>query len=536
MLPQPEVHRRALIIGNASYPGAPLRNPTNDATAMGQKLVELGFDVRTELNLTGEQFRRVVGEFCNGLAKDTQGGVLTEGVFFYAGHGLQVDGENYLLPIDGQIFSKLDLKQQTVDLAAVLEALGAAARTSIVILDCCRDNPLPRTLAPGGLSRSLSMGQGLANVRAPKGVYVAFATQPHFVALDGPGMHSPFTEALLEYVDDSGKHVTEVLMDVRKAVYDKTNGQQIPWDHSALFEPFKFAPGEPATLKGLAEPERERLRQEQDLAREESYWKVLQSSKSAEFIQSFLVQYPNSRYRSAALDRIDQLKARAQLRRWAPIIIAAIVLIFVAQLYARFTILRNTDIASGDILTSVIGPDVNEPEVLQLGYRTSLFMCRANCFIDSLFGDPPCAAFSYDNGICYPKFAAEFSNSAPAHSEVMPGFGLPVESKFELLWDRALRGDPVQHADVEKAAGRKLRKGYNDPTNRTYVRTERASECQTICANLPGICKGFTHTRQLQQCELFSTVRGIVKDADSGLEVHIPATFSGCIPNDPACR
>ncbi len=535
MLPQPEVHRRALVIGNANYPGAPLRNPTNDATSLGQKLVELGFDVRTELNLSGEQFRRVVGEFCNELAKASQQGALTEGVFFYAGHGLQVDGENYLMPVDGQIFSKLDLKQQTVDLAAVLEALGAAARTSVVMLDCCRDNPLPRTLAPGGLSRSLSTGHGLANVRAPKGVYVAFATQPHFVALDGTGMNSPFTEALLEYIDDSGKHVTEVLMDVRKAVYDKTGGQQIPWDHSALFEPFRFAPGAPADARGLDEAERDRLRGEQERAREDSYWEVLKRSRDPNFIQNFLVQYPNSRYRSAALDRIDQLKARAQIRRWLPIVAVLFIAIYAAQLYGRFTILRDVDIAGSDI-TPAISPDEDALDVLQFGYRSSLFECRAYCYFDSLFGDPPCAAFSYDNGICYPKFSAEFSKSGPVHSEVMPGFGAPIQSTFRLLWDRALRGDPVSEADVEKAAGKKLRQRYDSDTNRTYLRVERASECQSLCANLPGVCKGFTHTRQTLQCELFSTLRGVVKDADSGLYVHIPATFSGCPATETNCE
>ena len=535
MLPQPTVHRRALIIGNSTYPGAPLRNPTNDATALGQKLVELGFDVRTEVNLTGEQFRRVVGEFCNSLAKDSQGGGLTEGVFFYAGHGLQVDGENYLLPIDGQIFSKLDLKQQTVDLAAVLEALGAAARTSIVMLDCCRDNPLPRTLGPGGLSRSLSMSQGLANVRAPKGVYVAFATQPHFVALDGAGMNSPFTEALLEYIDDSGKHVTEVLMDVRKAVYDKTSGQQIPWDHSALFEPFRFAPGDPASARGLDEAERDRIRTEQERAREDSYWEVLQRSRDPNFIQNFLVQYPNSRYRSAALDRIDQLKARAQLRRWVPILAVLFIAIYAAQLYGRFTILRDTDILGSDI-THSISPDEDERDVLAAGYRISPFMCRAYCYWDSLFGDPPCAAFSYENNVCYPKFAAEFSEGAPVHSEVMPGFGAPVQSNFRLHWDRALRGDPVKEEEVAQAAGRKVRQRYDSETDRTYYRVERASECQALCAKLPGVCKGFTHTRQTLQCELFGTLRGVVKNADSGLYVHVPATFSGCPKTEPNCE
>jgi hypothetical protein len=535
MLPQPTVHRRALVIGNATYPGAPLRNPTNDATALGQKLVELGFDVRTELDLSGEQFRRVVGEFCNELAKTSQQGALTEGVFFYAGHGLQVDGENYLLPTDGQIYSKLDLKQQTVDLAAVLEALGSAARTSIVMLDCCRDNPLPRTLGPGGLSRSLATSQGLANVRAPKGVYVAFATQPHFVALDGTGMNSPFTEALLEYIDDSGKHVTEVLMDVRKAVYDKTGGQQIPWDHSALFEPFRFAPGEPADARGLDEAERDRIRGEQERAREDSYWEVLQRSKDPSFIQNFLVQYPNSRYRSAALDRIDQLKARAQLRRWVPIIAVLFLALYAAQLYGRFTILREGDIVGSDI-TPAIEPGEDEREAPVFGYTRSLFACRAYCLWDSVFGDPPCAAFSYENGVCYPKFAAEFYDPAAAYSEVMPGFGAPVQSKFRLLWDRALRGDPMAEKDVIKGAGRNLKQRYDTETDRTYFRVERASECQAICANLPGVCRGFTHTRQTLQCELFGTLRGIVKNADSGLHVHIPATYSGCPATEENCK
>jgi uncharacterized caspase-like protein len=537
-MPDGIVHRFALVVGNAAYPISPLRNPPNDATAMGRKLVALGFDVRTELNINAEKFRQAVAEFCRHVAEAGGQEAQTQAVLFYAGHGVQVDGENYLLPIDSQFTTKFELKQSAIGLDILLEAMGACARTSVVLLDCCRDNPLPRTAD----TRSLATSHGLANVRAPKGVYVAFATQPHFVALDGKGDNSPFTEAMLDHVDDPAKHVSEVLMDVRKDVYDKTAGQQIPWDHSALFEPFIFATADLSSLPpGTDQATRDRVWRDQEKAREESYWKIVQRSTDTDFIQSFVTQFPNSAYRAVALERIDKINNRAWLRVVIPlallVAVATLYFMWIGSLYFRMQQLPDADIAGGDI----------EQENGLYGYETSLARCRFDCVTD--FGARRCLAFSYDTAVnkCYPKYEAVFftrpsiDGGNPTYSEFVPDRGLnPTETTFHLFWDRGLSGKTLPFDVVAKAPG---------ATGAQYVPPEdddkdsnpywavRGSECQRLCNSLPGVCMGFSYTRTTLHCELFGSVQGVTRDGLTQKQVYVPGTFSGCSdPTAPDCK
>jgi uncharacterized caspase-like protein len=229
--------RVALVVGNSAYAHAtPLANPVNDAGDIGAALNEAGFEVILGLDLDKRGFDLKVRDFSRALAAaDT-------GVLFYAGHGLQVAGRNHLIPIDAQLLSERDLDFEAVSLDLVLKQmeLDREARTNIVFLDACRDNPLARNLARSMGTRSTSIGRGLAQVETGVGTFIAYSTQPGNVALDGAGRNSPFAAALIRAVREPGRNLNALMIEVRKEVLGATNGRQIPWDHSSLTGDFYF--------------------------------------------------------------------------------------------------------------------------------------------------------------------------------------------------------------------------------------------------------------------------------------------------------
>src|SRR4029077_1415134 len=167
-------------------------------------------------------------------------------IFFYAGHGLQVAGRNYLIPVDAKLQGERDLDFDAVNLDFIMKQmeLGRADKTNIVFLDACRDNPFSQNLARSMGTRSVSIGKGLAQVETGVGTFIAYSTQPGNVALDGSGANSPFTAALSKHVREPGRDLTSVMIETRKDVLAATKGKQVPWDHSALTGEFYFQPTE----------------------------------------------------------------------------------------------------------------------------------------------------------------------------------------------------------------------------------------------------------------------------------------------------
>lgn len=249
--------RVALVIGNAAYRHAPpLPNPGNDARDIGQALRELGFEVIEAFDLDKRALDEALQAFARRLA--TSSTVLV----FYAGHGLQVGGVNYLLPVDARLEHERDLAFQAVrlDTIAQLLAFERDGLTSLVFLDACRDNPLARSLARSMGARSSAVEPGLAQVRSPAGAFIAYATAPGAVARDGVGRNSPFTAALLKRMRAPGKGLGTLMMEVRRDVMAATGGTQVPWDHSALTAEFYFVPR--SGLETGSPPGRERTPQE----------------------------------------------------------------------------------------------------------------------------------------------------------------------------------------------------------------------------------------------------------------------------------
>jgi tetratricopeptide (TPR) repeat protein len=224
----PAGRRIALVIGNGKYQHAvALPNPASDARAVAKALGEIGFEVAlgTDLDRAGME-----GRLRDFLAKASSAQVA---LLFYAGHGLQVDGRNYLVPVDAKLETASDLNFGTVDLDRILASLEDPARANIVILDACRDNPLARSFA--AKTRSTAVGAGLAAYTSlGTGTLIAFSTAPGKVAADGDGANSPFTQGLIKYLHTPGLEVRQMLTRVRNDVAKATGERQVPWDNSSL--------------------------------------------------------------------------------------------------------------------------------------------------------------------------------------------------------------------------------------------------------------------------------------------------------------
>ena len=227
--------RVALVIGNSGYASSPLKNPVNDARAMARTFRELGFDVLLRENAGEKDMKRAIEEFGDRLRG---GGV---GVFFFAGHGIQVASRNYLVPVDANIRNERDIDIDAIDVNRVLSRMeDARNRLNIVILDACRDNPFSRSFR--------SAARGLASIDAPSGTLIAYATAPGKLARDGDGANGLYTAELVKAVRESSLRLEDVFKRVRASVRRQSNGEQIPWEASSVEGDFVFNLGRVATI------------------------------------------------------------------------------------------------------------------------------------------------------------------------------------------------------------------------------------------------------------------------------------------------
>ena len=228
---QAEEARIALVIGNSDYSSGPLPNPANDAKLVGDALTALGFDVIARRNADQVTMKRAIQEFGSRLEKAGPGAV---GLFYYAGHGMQLSGRNFLIPTTARIEREGDVEIEAVSADWVIEQMRYARnRLNIVILDACRNNPFTRSMR--------SVDHGLATMDAPAGILIAYSTAPGAVAADGAGRNSPYTEALTQAMRRMHEPVEQVFKHVRVGVMSATAGKQVPWESSSLTGDFYFA-------------------------------------------------------------------------------------------------------------------------------------------------------------------------------------------------------------------------------------------------------------------------------------------------------
>ena len=241
--------RLALVIGQSAYRSVPaLPNPANDARAVTQLLTDSGFEVSTAADLSQGQMREAVSDFAGKVAAK---GADTVALVFYAGHGLQIDGENFLVPVDIDPKREADIPIQAVRLNDILNTLTSVpSKMRILMLDACRNNPFPDLKTAGG---GLALVD--AKIGAP-GTFLSFSTSPGAVAEDGSGSNSPYTNALLAAGKEQNIPIEETFKRVRLAVNKVTEGRQTPWDSSSLTEDFRFSGASVAGPKPAAAPKK----------------------------------------------------------------------------------------------------------------------------------------------------------------------------------------------------------------------------------------------------------------------------------------
>jgi hypothetical protein len=277
-------NRLALVIGQSAYRAVtPLPNPANDAKAMTQLLGDAGFDVLAAPDLSQNELREKVGEFAARIAAK---GADTVALVFYAGHGMQIDGENFLVPVDIDPKREADIPLQAVRLNDVLNTLNSVpSKTRIVLLDACRNNPFPDV--------NKTAGHGLAIVDAKvgaAGTFVSYSTSPGAEAEDGTGADSPYTTALLKTAREPGLSIEEAFKRVRVSVNQATDGRQTPWDSSSLTSGFSFfgqeggaAPKPPAAKRTVDDWRRELQGKQPEAANE-----LIVSDGSVEAYEAFV--------------------------------------------------------------------------------------------------------------------------------------------------------------------------------------------------------------------------------------------------------
>ncbi|MES2879633.1 MAG: caspase family protein [Pseudomonadota bacterium] len=297
--------RLALLIGNSSYKASPLANPVNDVRLMEGALKESGFTVIKAENASIREMRRLVRDFGDRLK--ASGGV---GLFYFAGHGVQVRGENFLISTDSDIRNEDEVADDSLNANVILEKMQSAGnRVNLIVLDACRNNPFS--------VKSRSATSGLANMSAPSGSLVAYSTAPGSVASDGKGRNGLYTEHLAKVIRQPGLPVEEVFKQVRAAVRRESNNQQTPWENTALEGQFFFkAPVQvagPAPAMVAPRPEGP-----DPVALEMSLWDNVKTATTAGELQAYLNRYPSgffadvAKARMAAMGSLASDKATAQ--------------------------------------------------------------------------------------------------------------------------------------------------------------------------------------------------------------------------------
>jgi hypothetical protein len=276
----------ALVIGNSDYETAPLKNPVNDASDIAKALQDLGFKVELKTNADQRTMEQAIRSFAKELQK---GGV---GLFYYAGHGLQVSGINYLVPIGANINAEPDVKYESVDATRVLSYMeDAGNKLNIVILDACRDNPFARSFR--------SYERGLAKMEAPTGAILAYATAPGSTASDGPGRNGLYTSKILKYIKTPDLELGRLFRKIRIDVVKETGGRQVPWESSSLMGDFYFLPkmsiSVSESIEGSADSYKREDKQQDSILSKEKKEKQQETEKISETTlgsRLFIITHP----------------------------------------------------------------------------------------------------------------------------------------------------------------------------------------------------------------------------------------------------
>jgi len=284
--------RMALVIGNGSYSESPLKNPVNDATDISKALKRLNFNVTTITNANQRKMFKAIKKFGKSLNKNDVG------LFYFAGHGMQVQGRNYLIPIGSNIEDEDELQFSAINAATVLAKMESAGNgLNIIMLDACRNNPFARSFR--------SSSRGLARMPTPTGSMLIYATGPSAVASDGDGRNGLFTQSLLKYIETKNIPLQEVILRTRAEVAKQSKNKQVPWSSSSMMQSFYFNQSSTSAL--IVQPQ-VRVPPQMAMGGEYAMWQLVRNSKSIDELQVFIAQFPKSHFVALANKRIKLLE------------------------------------------------------------------------------------------------------------------------------------------------------------------------------------------------------------------------------------
>jgi uncharacterized caspase-like protein len=303
--------RVAFVVGNGNYTNVTqLPNPPVDAKAMAATLRNVGFDVVEGTNLTRDKMTEKLLDF----GRKAQGADIA--VFYYAGHGIAISGTNYLLPVDADIKSEMDVKLGTaINIDVTLDQTMGDAKVKLVFLDACRDNPFAARIKSNSPTRSVAVQTGLAEMKSGEGTLIAFATGPGQTALDGEtGGNSPFTRALIANIAQPGVEIQQAMTAVRAQVNEETNKGQLPWGHTNLIGAVYLNPAAaPSNASTAAAGTAAAAAASSARAGEAEleFWRSVKDSNKPEELNAYLASYPNGQFKSLALARIAAIDSGA---------------------------------------------------------------------------------------------------------------------------------------------------------------------------------------------------------------------------------
>jgi hypothetical protein len=295
--------RVAFVVGNGAYKNvAALPNPAVDAKSMAKLLRNVGFDVVEGSNLTRDKMTEKLLDF----GKKAEGADVA--LFFYAGHGIAVNGTNYLLPIDADLKSEMDVKLgAAINIDLTLEQTMSDAKVKLVFLDACRDNPFAAKIRSAKATRSVSVASGLAEMKSGEGTLIAFATGPGQTALDGEaGTNSPFTRALMANIASPGVEIQQAMTKVRAQVNEETSKNQLPWGHTNLIGSVYLNPTAGGSAVEAANTPVATAGPASEVELE--FWRSIKDSNKPEELDAYLTNYPNGTFKPIALARIAALQ------------------------------------------------------------------------------------------------------------------------------------------------------------------------------------------------------------------------------------
>lgn len=476
-LAQAEVRKVALVIGNARYDSiAALRNPENDAKAVAEKLEQIGFEVTLQLDLGGSNFRRALGAFnSTSLNADIV-------LVFYAGHGIEMNGENFLVPIDADMSSDSTAAFEAVALNDVMRTVRNAKKLGLVLLDACRDNPYAATMQRSNGTRSISRGLAAVSLSGDSGILVSFAAEAGSTADDGDGAHSPYTTALLDNIGKPGLEIGLLFRAVRAQVKQATNGKQVPVERAQLPDENLFfvepAAAQPEPAPAPAQPEDPtiayaRAVQSGDRASLETFLRLYPDHAKADVVRGLLLDIADDDLWLSAQTKNTENALRIYLSAFENPRHAAeanqMLEALLPPVPDSFSEYDNLDLQGNDITTA--------------GYRpVSLQDCQAICL-----GDTGCKAYTYipEKQWCWPKSAV-----GPAVTKANTISGLRQAGARQQSAPADLPKVFVRQADTDVSGNDMLADG---------LRNISIDDCETQCRATNG-CVAYAYVTAKKWC------------------------------------